>query len=81
MARTSASRSWRPTHAQSFAGAMHIKGVAIEGFKCYKDKVYPDAFSPQHNVIGKPPPIERREPRRWPIAMRSAAAHLRGRAR
>lgn len=31
---------------------MHIKSVVLEGFKCYKDRISPEPFSPRHNVVG-----------------------------
>lgn len=34
--------------------AMYIKQVVTEGFRCYKDRVEADPFSPRHNVIGAP---------------------------
>ena len=34
---------------------MYIKGLVIEGFKCYRDKLVPDFFTPRHNVVGEPP--------------------------
>ena len=33
---------------------MHIKQIVVEGFKCYKDRIAADPFSPKHNVVGAP---------------------------
>lgn len=33
---------------------MHIKQVIVEGFKCYKDRIEAEPFSPRHNVVGAP---------------------------
>ena len=44
-----------PIHPQAKAPkvrpAMYIKQVVTEGFRCYKDRVEADPFSPRHNVI------------------------------
>ena len=32
---------------------MHIKQVIVEGFKCYKDRIEAEPFSPKHNVVGE----------------------------
>jgi hypothetical protein len=34
---------------------MHIKQVIVEGFKCYKDRIEAEPFSPKHNVVGERP--------------------------
>lgn len=31
---------------------MHIISLTTQGFKCFKDKIVIDLFSPKHNVIG-----------------------------
>ena len=33
---------------------MRLKRCTVEGFKCYKDLMRLDPFSPRHNVIGAP---------------------------
>ena len=44
---------------------MHLKAIAMEGFKCYKERVTPDQFAPSHNVVGAraPPSMPPHTPR------------------
>jgi hypothetical protein len=44
-------RSRQKTASRAFA--MHIKHLAIQGFKSYKDQVVTEPFSPRHNVVGE----------------------------
>ena len=44
---------------------MHLKAIAMEGFKCHKERVTPDQFAPSHNVVGAraPPSMPPHTPR------------------
>ena len=55
---------------------MHIKRVVIEGFKCYRDRIEPEPFSPQHNIIGAhcAPSPRARAPRARPALTARPAA-------
>ena len=55
---------------------MHIKRVVIEGFKCYRDRIEPEPFSPQHNIIGADcaPSPRARAPRARPALTARPAA-------